>query len=136
MDNSLKTQISNYLNLSSKIRELENEQSKALKAMLSYELPNGKYKGMALKDVMLTDQRYGEWWVNSNVPREENDCLYEAVRLPYTLHSIAKSIQASEYRKREEEYEARRAEWCKQHGENYQLDYEIRHNINLRDWGM
>lgn len=136
MDNSLKTQISSYLNLSSKIREIENEQSKVLKDMLFYELPNGKYKGMTLKDVMLTDQRYGEWWVNSNMPREKDDCLYEAVRLPYTLYSIAESIQASEYRKKKEEYEARRAEYCKQHGENYQLDYEIRHNRNLRDWGM
>lgn len=136
MDKTLQTQISNYLNLSFKIRELESEQDKALKAMLSYELPNGKYKGMTLNDVMLTDRRYGEWWVKSNIPREEDDCHYEANRLSYILYLAAESIQSSKYRKQEEEYESRRAEYCEKTGQNYRLDYEIRHNINLRDWGM
>lgn len=134
--NSLKQHISEYVYISLEIKKLEEKRLKVLHTMLSYELPQGKYKGMTLKEVFLRDQHYAEWWINSNLPNEENDCFYDITRLSYLLHNIAKGIHASELRKKEEEIEAQRAEYCKRTNQDYQLDYKIRHNINLRDWGM
>lgn len=55
---------------------------------------------------------------------------------PAKLLAAAESRNNLKAYQRDQEFEEQRKKYCKDHNENYVLDYEIRHNINMQDFGM
>lgn len=127
----LKQLLQKKLQVESKIAELEKEKSELHKAILTYKFPNGKHKDTTIEEISLKDVGYVAYWLRQN-GLERGDAMTYA----YALQSSAQFQQRMNAQKREEEYEARRMQWCQEHGENYALDYDVRHNRNLRDFGI
>lgn len=131
IEDSLQDKLSKYLDLQKEIRELENKSIDILNNLLNFVFPVGKYKGKSIFDVISIDYSYVEWWINQNTTPS-----YDSFRIAFNLKSIKDIRIAFEQHKREEEYEEIRMTYCKRNGIDYNLDYEIRHNRNLRDFGM
>lgn len=103
--------------------------------LLAYVFPAGKYKDKTFGDIIAIDESfdYCLWWTRQNVSKEQYVKLYGFL---LKLSFVAKSRKDFKRFKRELEDEEKRREYCMANGINYTLDYEIRHNRNLRDWGM
>ena len=127
----LKQLLQEKLKVESVIAELEKRKVELHKAILNYKFTNGKYKDSTIGEVSLKDVRYVAYWLSQNGLEDPYAMTYA-----YTIQSSVKYQQQCEAQKRKEEYEARRMQWCQKHGENYALEYEVRHNRNLRDFGM
>lgn len=123
-----------YIDLKNQINNLEDQVSHVINEVLDYKFPNRKYKGESMYEVMLADPKYCFWWIKQNEP--ENEDLRDIVQFPMILNSAAHYKMNMKRIDKEDEYERRRMKYCEDHNENYGLDYEIRHNINLRDFGM
>ena len=123
-----------YIDLKNQINNLEDQVSHVINEVLDYKFPNGKYKGESMYEVMLADPKYCFWGIKQNEPENEN--LRDIVQFPMILNSAAHYKMNMKRIDKEDEYERRRMKYCEDHNENYGLDYEIRHNINLRDFEM
>lgn len=124
--------IKSYLESVEQIKSLKNRSNELIKEILDYKFERGKYRGMAVHEIVLKNPSYVSYWINSNLPYTSSETL----ELPIIISDSAKRLRELERMRKEQEYEKRRMKWCESHGEDYSLDYDIRHNRNLRDFGM
>lgn len=103
--------------------------------LLDYTFPAGKYKGKKFESVIAYEDNFNYclWWAKQNVNQEQLIRLYPFL---LKLSFIAHDRINQRLWKKESEYESRRFKWCEKNNVDYDLDYAIRHNPAMRDFGM
>ena len=103
--------------------------------LLDWVFPAGKHQGKTFETIIASENSfsYCVWWTKKNVAHDDFLRLY-----PFflKLSFVADSRKRTRYNKREIELEKKRAEFCHNNGIDYEHDYAIRHNPQLRDFGM
>lgn len=133
----MKTILSKILPFVERNGEFPDDKMEIVDELLDYVFPAGKHKNRTFENVLgdeIEDNLgYCIWYANQNTSSGK-----ELKLTPFLINLtfIARGRKHHKRAKAEIEQEERRMEYCLQNGINYSLDYEIRHNRNLRDWGM
>lgn len=115
--------------IDNQILELEQKKYNIIKKILNCKFTSGKYTNKLISDIIIDDFWYVVSYLLNKYPNSKySDICY--------MKRIQENIINKEQYQRELKYESKRFKSFSGDSFRYQLDYEIRHNCNLRDFGM